>query len=414
MKTEIFAGKYHGTVCIPSSKSDGQRALIIAALCTESTIIENLGTSNDELSVLRAIEELGVKIRNISQNSIEITGISKIDCPKKINLGESGLGFRLMTSVVSLFDFEVILDGEGSLRKRPMEFFKDTLSQFGVEVKSENSFLPLKVTGPILGNEIEIDGSLSSQFLSGLLIALPFSKNKSVIHVKNLNSIPYIDMTIASLTKFGIEVKNEDYKRFEINGNQKAKATKYPVEGDWSSAAFWLVASALGQKIKVSNLNLESLQADKRIIEILQDSNCILEESNGELSFNGENRRNLNVNLTHCPDLFPILAVYAALTPGKNKLIGTSRLIHKESNRALALQKEFNKLNINLELSDNEMIIQGEKRIFGAEIDAHNDHRIAMAFGILGMFTVSQISINNSECISKSYPSFWEDLDGLK
>lgn len=414
MIVEIFADKYQGTIQIPSSKSDGQRALIIAALCTESSIIENLGTSKDELSVLSAIKELGVKIRNISQNSIEIIGISKLDCQKKINLGESGLGFRLLTSVVSLFDKEVILDGEGSLQSRPMNFFKETLSQFGVDVKSENSFLPLKITGPMLGNEIQIDGSLSSQFLSGLLISLPFSKKDSIIHVKNLNSIPYIDMTIASLTKFGIEVKNEDYKRFEINGNQKAKATKYTVEGDWSSAAFWLVASALGQKIKVSNLNLDSLQADKRIIEILQKANCTLEECDGELSFNGENRRNLNVDLTHCPDLFPILAVYAALRPGKNKIIGTSRLIHKESNRALALQQEFKKLNISLELSDNEMIIQGEKLIFGAEIDAHNDHRIAMAFGILGMFTETKIILHGSDCVAKSYPRFWNDLFCLR
>jgi 3-phosphoshikimate 1-carboxyvinyltransferase len=414
MKIEILAGKYQGTVSIPSSKSDGQRALIIASLCTESSIIKNLGTSNDELAVLRAIQELGAKVDKISQNSIKITGISHVDCPKKINLGESGLGFRLLCSVVSLFNQEILVDGEGSLAKRPMSFFEESLTQLGVQVKSENSYLPLKISGPLTGGEIEVDGSLSSQFLSGLLIVLPLATNNSTIHVQDLNSIPYIDMTLASLAQFGIEIKNNAYKKFEIKGKQIVKSTNYSVEGDWSSASFWLVASALGQKIKVSNLNLSSFQADRKIIEILQNSNCILDNRTGELSFNGENRSNLDVDLTHCPDLFPILAIYAALTPGENKLLGTSRLIHKESNRALALQQEFKKLNIKLELNDNEMIIYGEKIIFGAEIDAHNDHRIAMAFGILGMFTESQISINDSECVSKSYPSFWEDLHKLK
>jgi 3-phosphoshikimate 1-carboxyvinyltransferase len=329
-------------------------------------------------------------------------------------LNESGLGIRILTSICSLFSKEVTILGEGSLKLRPMDFFNETLAQFNVKVESNNGFTPLIIKGPIQGKEIEIDASLSSQFLSGLLITLPFSKSNSILHVKNLNSFPYLNMTLNSLEKFGIEIKNKDFRTFEIKGNQKAVATNYFIEGDWSAASFWLVAAALGKKISVSNLNLNSFQADKTILDILKHANCIDNVELEGISLNGKKRTNINVDLTHSPDLFPILAIYAALTKGENKLIGTNRLIHKESNRAISIQKEFRKLGVNVILNNNEMIIYGSETIQGGLIDSHNDHRIAMAFAILGMFTVSEIIIQNPSCVDKSYPNFWLDLDKLK
>jgi 3-phosphoshikimate 1-carboxyvinyltransferase len=405
---------YSGKIVAPSSKSDAQRAMIIAFLCTEKSIIHNLGESKDELAVLKAIQVLGGKINPISEKTIEITGVNELSESKTINLNESGLGIRILTSICSLFSKEVTILGEGSLKLRPMDFFNETLTQFNVKVESNNGFTPLIIKGPIQGKEIEIDASLSSQFLSGLLITLPFSKSNSILHVKNLNSFPYLNMTLNSLEKFGIEIKNKDFRTFEIKGNQKAVATNYFIEGDWSAASFWLVAAALGKKISVSNLNLNSFQADKAILDILKHANCIDNVELEGISLNGKKRTNINVDLTHSPDLFPILAIYAALTKGENKLIGTNRLIHKESNRGISIQKEFRKLGVNVILNNNEMIIYGSETIQGGLIDSHNDHRIAMAFAILGMFTVSEIIIQNPSCVDKSYPNFWLDLDKLK
>jgi 3-phosphoshikimate 1-carboxyvinyltransferase len=414
MKHKILPGDYAGNIIISSSKSDGQRALIIAALSIKKSSIHNLGKSNDELAVLKAIQELGAHIEFTSENVIEIQGIIELNSKKTINLNESGLGFRLMTSVCALFSEEITIIGEGSLKTRPMNFFDDTLTQFEVKVESNNSFLPIKIKGPLQANEVEIDTSLSSQFLSGLLIALPFAKSNSILHIKQLNSKPYLEMTLNSLSKFGIQIRNKAFKTFEIQGNQKIKTIDYFVEGDWSSASFWLVASALGQQISVSNLNLESLQADKFILESLKHGNCIVNINQEKISIDGKNRTHIHVDLTHSPDLFPILAIYAALTPGENRLTGTSRLIHKESNRAISIQTELRKLGVSVELVDNEMIIQGQKSIKGETLDSHNDHRIAMSFGVLGMFTTSEITILNSSCVNKSYPDFWEHLNLLK
>jgi 3-phosphoshikimate 1-carboxyvinyltransferase len=414
MNQEVLPNNYSGNIFISSSKSDGQRALILALLSSKKTEIHNLGKSKDELAVFKAIQDLGAKCEQISKNTIQIEGISELENDVEINLGESGLGFRILCSVCSLFNKNVILKAEGSLKSRPMHFFEEVLPKFGVKVTSNNGLAPIKICGPISGNELEIDASLSSQFLSGLLITLAFSKSNSRLHVKNLNSVPYLEMTLNSLKKFGIEIENNSFENFKISGNQKANAVKYFVEGDWSSASFWLVASALGQDISVSNLDLTSLQADKIILEILKNANCGVLMNKEQISISGEERKNFHVDLTHSPDLFPILAIYAALTPGKNTLVGTKRLIHKESNRALSLKTELNKLNIDVKLTENEMIIHGQNKINGGIIDSHNDHRIAMAFGVLGMFTENKIVINQAECVQKSYPDFWLDLEKLR
>lgn len=405
---------YSGVITIPSSKSDTQRALILAFLADGVSTLFHIGSSDDEQAILNAIQELGAKVEFVDASQLKIHGISKLSSDKSISVGESGLGIRLLTSVAAIFDKKITLNGKGSLTKRPMDFFDKILPLLNVKVSTNSGFVPITVQGPLLGNTIDLHGSLSSQFLSGLLISLPLSKKDSVLKVKDLKSIPYVQMTLDSLKKFGIEIENHHFERFKIKGNQKVKATNYSIEGDWSSASYWLVASALGFDISVKNLNLDSLQADKTILSAFESANCKINTSKSGISIDGSKRQAFRADLTHCPDLFPALAVFASLTQGKSVLIGTNRLTHKESNRAQAILKEFNKLACKISLHENEMHIQGIDKPRANKVYSHNDHRMAMSLAILGMFCDDELIIENSEVVSKSYPTFWEDLNSLK
>lgn len=412
---KLAKAKFGGVISIPPSKSDTQRALLIAALSTEKSTIYHLGKSKDELAMLEAIKALGAEVLFMNEDTIEVIGINKVLNEKTIFVGESGLACRLLTAVSALFDREICLTGEGSLTQRPMSFFDEVLPKLGVSIQTTDGFLPIKVKGPIAGRELEIDGNQSSQFLSGLLIALSQAKEDSIIKVRQLKSIPYVEMTLNSLQKFGIKIQHQDFETFQIRGNQKVRATTYEIEGDWSSASYFLVASALGLNISVKNLVENSLQADKAILHAFQLANCSYKFTEDGLRINGKERKPFQFDATHCPDLFPALAVLAALTPGKSSIAGVSRLTHKESNRSTSIQTEFTKLGINCEVAGDIMCIVGKSHIIGGvELDAHNDHRIAMSLAILGMFCETEIVIHGAESVSKSYPDFWQDLEKLK
>lgn len=405
---------YSGEIRVPSSKSDTQRALLLAALAKGKSTLKNIGHSADERAMLNAIQQLGAIVHCVNENTLEIDGIKATPQSDRVSMEESGLGFRLMASVLALFNKEIILEAAGSLEKRPMHFLEEVLPLLGAEIRSEKGFPPLSVRGPLHGGAVTADGSLSSQFLSGLLIALPLAKGNSILTVRDLKSIPYIDMTVSTLEKFGISIINENYKIFRIKGNQLLHPCHYTIEGDWSAASCWLAASALGCDIRLSNLNTESLQADKLILDIFRRANCEIILKSGKISVHGSRRQAFEADLTHAPDLFPALAAFAALTPGKSILKGTNRLIHKESNRARAILEEFTKLGCTIRLENDNMLIEGTDRIQSDEVNAHGDHRIAMSLAVLGMFSQKGIRITGAESVSKSYPSFWEDLSSLE
>jgi 3-phosphoshikimate 1-carboxyvinyltransferase len=419
MKKIIIPGKYSGEINVPSSKSDGQRALLAALLCQEETELINLGESNDEKDLLNAIQELGAQIISEVENSLTIKGIKNIAENKTISIGESGLASRLIISASALFDKQITIQGTGSILNRPMDFFVETLPKFGVTVKSNEGKLPISIKGPLLGNEINIEVNLSSQFLSGLLMSLPLSPKNSVIKVEKLTSRPYVEMTLETLSKFGINIetsKDNFTDIFKIEGNQRYQSIPYQIENDWSSASYWIIAAALGQKLELKGLNSTSFQADIAILKALKNANCEISglEENA-LTINGEKRTSFTFDATHCPDLFPALAVFALFCVGKTEIKGVSRLVHKESNRGQVLQQEFSKLGAKIEIKDDFMFIEGIKQIKGGiTLDSHHDHRIAMSLGILGMFAELPITIENSEAVAKSYPAFWEDLEKLK
>jgi len=411
MEKRIKAVQLSGKIQIRPSKSDGQRALLAAGLSQGRSIIYNVGQSADELTMVRNIQQFGAKVE-IHDNHVIVDGSLSFPTKTTFNCGESGLGLRLMTSVCAVFEEEHTLIGEGTILNRSQQFFIDYFPEMGVEIQSNKGKLPIVLHGHLKPGNYSVDGSQSSQYISGLLMVLPLLKGNSELTVNDLKSKPYVDMTIDTLNAFGIEIQEED-NRYLIRGNQFYTATEYKVESDWSSASCWLAAAAIGQKIELSGLNIASKQADVAILNALNAANCNVEFLKDSIRVDGENRRAFNFDATDCPDLFPALVVLAIACQGKSIIKGVQRLKNKESDRGKVLQQELKKLDVKIELYNDEMHICGGTLLKSAVVDSHSDHRIAMCLGIIGTLIEEGITIKNSEAVNKSYPNFWEDLQNL-
>jgi 3-phosphoshikimate 1-carboxyvinyltransferase len=410
MKKLIQASHYSGSLKSSPSKSFMQRAIAIALLAEGKTILRNPCYSNDSKSALSMAKKLGATIEQAA-DKISIQGSKGI----KNNIlyaGESGLGIRCFIPVSTLFSDKITFTGGGSLKTRPLTMLESPLKDLGVQVTTNNGYLPVSVQGPIKGGNVQVDGSISSQVLTGLLIALPKARNKSILYVHNLQSVPYIDMTLKIIRDFGVKITNLDYKTFIIEGNQTYTGREYEIEGDWSGVAFHLVGGAIKGSVEVTGINQNSTQADKAILDALSKSGAEVNVSADSITVRKNKLKAFTFDATHCPDLFPPLSNLAAVCTGTTVIKGISRLVHKESNRALVLKEEWGKLGIQIDLIDDEMHIMGGE-IMGGEIDSHNDHRIAMMGAIAALNSKNKIEITNAEAINKSYPSFFEDFEKL-
>lgn len=412
MIREVLPSQFQGTIQIPPSKSDAQRAIIAASLARGTSIVSNIGTSDDVRHVIDAVVLLGAKVEVQVENSVLIHG-GELKSPTDLNVGESGLAVRLLTPIIASFNSDTCIDGKGSLKNRSLHFFDEVLPKMGVQFKSTNGFLPMQVKGPIKGGTYSVDGSQSSQYISGLLMSLPLNDESSELNVENLASKPYVQMTLNTLHKFGIQIEHDQFSRFLIAGNQHYIPFDYQVEGDWSSASYWLVAAALGADITISGLSMVSLQADKKMLDALISAGCNLHFSNEGITVIGKGKKAFQFDATHCPDLFPALVSFAAFCPGISIITGVKRLKNKESDRGFALKTEFEKLGVQIDLFDDEMHIHGTTSIEGGIVNSHNDHRIAMCLAIVGLFSEKGIKIENAEAVAKSYPNFWKDLEKL-
>ena len=328
------------------------------------------------------------------------------------NIGESGLGIRLVFPVLSALGGVFTIEAEGSLLKRPMSQFDSLLKGHGMEVSTSNGYAPIFLRGKMDSGFYVMDGSYGSQLVSGMLMALPLLKGDSTLQVRNLNSVPYVQMTLDVLNEAGIYIEHDGFKNFAIKGYQSYQGIDICIEKDWSSASFWLVAAALGHDIRLNGLNLKSAQADVGILNALRNAGCTIWEEATMLSCS-EAKNPFVFDATHCPDLFPPLVCLAAFMEGKSTLVGAERLKHKESNRALTLQSEFRTLGVNIALDGDLMHIFGTGKVNGGKVQSHNDHRIAMALAIAGLNAEDSIKISGAESVYKSYPTFWEDLEKL-
>ena len=406
-----------GSLSAPSSKSSMQRACAAALLHNGTTIIYNAGISNDDKAALNIIQHLGAKVKyDVDKIIIESKGFSAADSieNKLISCGESGLSFRMFAPIVALSSGTVILTGSGSLSSRPMKFFDEVFPQLKVNIESNNGFLPLHITGPLQPVNISIDGSLSSQFLTGLLFAFgAAAKEEVTINVNDLKSAPYIDLTLNVMRRFGYNIINKNYRQFLIKPKSDIEnVVEYTVEGDWSSASFLLVAGAVSGAVKVFGLDETSAQADKAILSALISCGAVIKKNENFIEVCKADLKSFKFDATDCPDLFPPLAVLAAYCNGTSIITGTHRLIAKESNRAETLKEIFGKMGIEILLLKDEMHIIGGK-IKSAVVSSHHDHRIAMAAAIAGLGASGPIEIENAESINKSYPQFYNDLKKL-
>ena len=398
-------------ITVAASKSYLQRALAIAALAHGESVLKQVSWCNDSVAARKIIENLGCQTAEENRNlSIKSSGIRFKT--KSFNAGEAGLSIRMFSPVFALSNHRIDFTGEGSLKTRPIQIIEDALRQLGVEVESHKGLLPLKIKGPVQPGNISIDGSLSSQLLTGLLIALPLANGDSVIEVSHLKSIPYIDMTLAIMKHFGVEVVHEDYQIFRIKGHQEYQAKPYDIEGDWSGGAFFLVYGAVKENIEIANLNDASKQADKAIIEALQLAGAHVKMDAQSVKVEKSELTAFEFDATDCPDLFPPLVCLASQCKGETKLKGISRLKHKESDRATVLKEEFSKIGIEITLKGDLMHIKGSKPTAGI-INSHNDHRIAMVGGLMNLFCDDEIKTTGQESVNKSYPDFFTDLSAL-
>jgi len=409
---QIAPGPVSGRLRAPASKSHAQRVLIAAALAEGTSRILNPGHSDDVRACLRVIQALGAQVEDRGDELLIRGGGTPahdvLDC------GESGFCLRSTSAVAALFDRRLTLEGHGSLATRPVDMVVDALRQFGVSVETRGGCPPVLIQGPLKGGRAVVDGSSSSQFLSGLLLALPRAQGDSEIEVKNLRSGPYVQMTLDVLKAFGLQAEaSADLSRFRIPGRQAYRAATVDVEGDWSGAAFLLVAGAIAGDVQVEGLLPDSSQADRAILAALEAAGAKPVWAEGIVRVRHTELRAFEFDATDCPDLFPPLAALACHCVGTTRILGAERLKHKESDRATVLVKELGGLGIDIRVEGDTMSITGGP-LRGNTVDSHNDHRIAMAGAVVALRSRQGALIEGEGCVAKSYPEFFEHLQQLQ
>ena len=413
MDTSVPRGRLEGRITPPCSKSYAQRALALSLLAEGTSVLRNIEFCDDTRSALKCIETLGAKVSRIDDATLSVIGGF---APKDnvLHVGESGLATRLFTPIAALWDRPVVIEGCGTLLHRPMTMMIEPLRRLGVSVRDGGGYLPIEVCGRIRGGEITVDGSLSSQFITGLLLALPLADDDTTLRVKGAVSTPYIDMTVETARRFGCNILHNDYSEFFIEGRQRYTAADYDIEGDWSAAAMLLVAGAIAGEVTVDNISSLSKQADTAVCEALIHAGASLISEERSVTAAHRELRAFEFDATDAPDLFPALAALAAAAEGTSTIIGTSRLEHKESNRAETLREEYGKLGIEIDIdTENVMRVHGGK-IRSAHTDSHGDHRIAMSLAVSALRSDGEVIISGAEAVAKSYPTFFEDLKNLR
>ncbi|MDA3615888.1 3-phosphoshikimate 1-carboxyvinyltransferase [Polluticaenibacter yanchengensis] len=423
MNVSVQPSAISGRIHANASKSAMQRACAAALVKPGKSIISNPGISNDDKAALDIIEKLGAKITQLADGSISVEGAGNKIIPNgidnTIHCGESGLSIRMFTPIASLSEQQVNITGEGSLLVRPMDFFDGILPQLKVTVQSNEGKLPLSVSGPLIPQNITIDGSLSSQFLTGLLMAYSAADASDVtITVIDLKSKPYIDLTLQLLKEFGLkEPVNNNYESFYFpaTATDATQTVEYSVEGDWSGAAFILVAGAVAGSVQLDGIYANSRQADKKIIDAIVDAGAKVKVSPSSVTVEKDRLLAFNFDATDCPDLFPPLVALAANCKGTTRILGLKRLKYKESDRGITLQEEFAKFGISIELNDDVMLVHGTGKISvkNHTMNSHHDHRIAMAAAVGALTADFEISIRNADAINKSYPEFYKHIAAL-
>lgn len=416
---KIYPSELKGEVKIPPSKSMAHRAIICAALSEGLCIIENIDYSDDIIATIDAMNSLGAKIVK-HKDYIEVIGAygndEKVKEARVIDCNESGSTLRFLVPISLLFKGSSNFIGRGNLGKRPLTTYYNIFERQGIQYSYEEGNLNLVINGELKAGTFEVEGNVSSQFITGLLFTLPLLKEDSkIIITTEMESKGYIDLTLKAMSDFGVEIINNNYREFIIKGNQKYNARNYRVEGDYSQAAFFLCADSLGNDVLCKDLDLNSLQGDKEVIDILERMNVVFNTNNIGVKgiANGELTSTV-IDGSQCPDIIPVLTAVASLTNGTTEIINAGRLRIKECDRLSAVTSELNKLGAKIIEKEDGLVITGvEKLQGGVEVWSHKDHRIAMTLAIASTRCEEPIVIKDYECVAKSYPNFFEDFKAL-
>ena len=413
MDRSVPPGEIQGELTPPCSKSYAQRALAAALLAEGESTLRNIELCDDTRSAMRCIEALGADVTVVDPHTLKIRG-GLAPRGRTLHVGESGLSTRLFTPIAALAGVPLRIEGDGTLLRRPMTMMIAPLRQLGVEVRHRDGFLPFDVCGPLHSATVEVDGSVSSQFITGLLLALPLARRDTSLHVRGAVSTPYLDMTLDTAARFGIEISQRDYEEFYIPGRQRYRSTYFSIEGDWSAAAMLLVAGATAGEVTVRNVSMLSKQADTAVCTALVRAGAAVINEADSVTAISRPLHGFEFDATNCPDLFPALAALAAAAGGVSTIRGTSRLLHKESNRAEAIREEYAKVGIEVDISEEDVMRIRGSAIRPARVFSHGDHRIAMSMAVSALRSSGAITIEGAEAVAKSYPRFFEDLESLR
>jgi len=412
MKAIVSPGQVSGQLSAPPSKSYGQRALAAALIKPGQTLIQNLGNSADEQAALRVLEQLGAEVKR-TPAGLEVFSEGVRPVSGEINCGESGLCARLFLPIAALSEKPVTITGSGTLLHRPMQDILAVLPQLGVRVAGVSGSLPVTVQGPLQPKDVSMEGSLSSQFLSGLLFAAAAAAQQPVqVRVNNLQSRGYAAMSVEVLQAFGYQVTHQADDVFVIHlAAALPQRLTYVVPGDFSSAAALMLAAALAGSLSLHQLQLNSLQPDAQFTRILQDARALVVEEEHVLTVKkAASLQAFSFDATHAPDLFPVLAILATQCKGKSSIKGLHRLLHKESNRAASIGAMLQQFGVPYEMKEDCLLVEGPCILKAATIDAFNDHRIVMAAAAGALVAKGPVTVSGAEAVRKSYPGFFEDM----
>ena len=415
------AGPVSGTIRPPGSRSLTNRALVVAAMAEGESVLESVGLSDDTLICAEVLRTLGIAVEvGEPQARMTVTGCAGRvpPGPKELFTGESGTATRFITALVGAGRGRYRIDGSPRMRERPIQDLLDGLRALGVNAKSVagTGCPPVLIeTAGLKGGRVRVGGGVSSQYLSGLLMAAPAADGPVVIEVGgDLVSKPYADMTLAVMRDFGVEVRRTGHTRFEVPAPAAYRARRYAVEADASSASYFLAAAAItGGRVTVEGLPRTSVQGDADFADVLMEMGCEVEWTDRGVTLAGPERlRGIRVDLGAMPDMVPTLAPVALFAEGATVIENVANLRVKESDRLRALATELTRLGARVEEMPDGLRIEPPQKVQPAKVATYNDHRIAMGLAIVGL-RVPGLRVADAECVAKTYPGFFEDLEHL-
>jgi len=399
----------------PPSKSYTQRALVIAALANGKSIIKNPLFSDDTSHMISALKAFGARTERKGNNLVVYGTNGKLKQPKgRIFSGNAGTTMRFITAFASLADGTSVITGDKRMQQRPINDLLDALRQLGVKSESSSGCPPVKIYGGnFIGGAAKLKGSISSQYLSSILMVAPYAKKDVTISIAgDLASKPYVDITIDVMKNFGVDIKNANYKKFIIKNTKKYKSGNYVVDGDASSASYFFAAAAVTKgRIMVKNINPKSKQGDIKFVDILKRMGCGVRKGNSFIEVQGRVLKGIDVDMNDMPDAVPTLAVTSLFADSATTIRNVPNLRHKETDRLRALAFELRKIGANVEEMQDGLKIK-RRRLQKAIIETYNDHRMAMSFAIAGL-VINGVRIKNPSCVNKSFPDFWKKFDEL-